>query len=154
MNIKQAVRGRLRGHVGETDLNLTAVMNIFLILIPFLLLTATFVRIAILDLTLPSLDQTRERTVTPTSSVVINILLIKETGLELNSPGLSFPALAKEGRDYAWNTLEQQLARVKTRHPKSQDIIISPDDNIRYEIIISVMDRCREAGFPNISISG
>ena len=50
MNLKQTMGRKLRGHAGETDLNLTAVMNIFLILIPFLLLSAVFVKISVLEL--------------------------------------------------------------------------------------------------------
>ncbi|MBN1482657.1 hypothetical protein EH223_11740 [candidate division KSB1 bacterium] len=155
MNLKQNVQRRLRGHAGETDVNLTAVMNIFLILIPFLLLTATFVRIAVLELTLPSLDRAgRQTTVQKAESTVLNILRIKETELQLNSPGLKFDMINKLQDDYNWPELSQQLQRIKTKYPESEDIIISPVGTIRYETIIVVMDQCRDAGFPNISISG
>ena len=71
MNLKQSVKRRLRGHAGETDVNLTAVMNIFLILIPFLLLTAPFMRIAVLELTLPSLDRAGQQTTANEVSVLL-----------------------------------------------------------------------------------
>ena len=130
-------------------------MNIFLILIPFLLLTATFMRIAVLELTLPSLDSVGEQTATQKrENVVFNILNIREDGFALESDKLKFPELSKGNDGYDWQALSEQLGRVKERHPESEDIIISPQDAIRYETIITVMDRCREAGFPNISISG
>ena len=155
MNLKQSMQRRLRGHDDDTDVNLTAVMNIFLILIPFLLLTATFVRITVLELTLPSLDRAgRQTTVQKTESTVLNILLIKEADLQLNSPGLKFQKIAKLADDYNWPELTTQLQRVKTKFPESEDIIISPESTIRYKTIIAIMDQCREAGFPNISISG
>ncbi len=154
MNLKQSMKRRLRGHAEDTDVNLTAVMNIFLILIPFLLLTATFMRIAVLELTLPSLDRARQTTVQKQESVVLNILQIQEDGFALNSPKLKFPKLGKKNGEYNWEALAGQLRRVKEKYPQSQDIIISPEDKIRYETIITVMDRCRKAGFPNISISG
>ena len=155
MNLKRSVKGRLRGHADDTDVNLTAVMNIFLILIPFLLLTATFVRIAVLELSLPSLDRaSHQQAVQKSESTILNVLQIKETGLQLNSYGMKFDAITKETDDYNWPELEQQLERVKNKYPDSQDIIISPEASIRYETIISIMDRCREAGFPLISISG
>ncbi len=155
MNLKQSVKGRLRGHADDTDVNLTAVMNIFLILIPFLLLTATFVRIAVLELSLPNLERAnQQQAVQRSESTILNILLIKEAELQLNSPGLKFDTIAKDANDYNWQTLDQQLERIKTKYPDSEDIIISPEASIRYDTIIAIMDRCREAGFPLISISG
>ena len=155
MNLKQSMKRRLRGHAEETDVNLTAVMNIFLILIPFLLLTATFMRIAVLELTLPSLDRSsRQTTAQKPQSVVLNILQIDEEGFLLNSPNMKFSQVNKANDDFDWQTLTEQLGRVKKKYPDTEDIIISPDDVIRYKTIITVMDRCREAGFPNISISG
>ena len=155
MNLKQSMKRRLRGHAEDTDVNLTAVMNIFLILIPFLLLTATFMRIAVLELTLPSLDRAgRQTAVQKQESVILNILQIRQDGFALNSPKLKFPKLSKENGEYNWGALAEQLRRVKEKYPESEDIIISPEDKIRYDTIITVMDRCREAGFPNISISG
>ncbi len=154
MNIKQSMGRRLKGHAEETELNLTAVMNIFLILIPFLLLTAVFVRIAVLELTLPSLDSAgRTARAQKQKSTVINILVINETGFELKSPDIKLAKLDKQ-TDYDWNGLKNQLTTIKEKYPESEDIIISPVSTIRYHTIISVMDRCRESGFPNISISG
>ncbi|MBN1558644.1 biopolymer transporter ExbD [candidate division KSB1 bacterium] len=155
MNLKQTINRQLRGHARDAEVNLTAVMNVFLILIPFLLLTASFVRIAILELTLPSLDRAGQpTTVQKAESTVLNILLIRETELQLNSPGLKFDKIARLTDDYNWSELTAQLQRVKSKFPDSEDIIISPENTIRYETIIVIMDECREAGFPNISISG
>ena len=155
MNLKQSMKRRLRGHAGETDVNLTAVMNIFLILIPFLLLTATFMRIAVLELTLPSFDRVGEQAATQKrENVVFSTLKIRQDGFALASDNMKFPELTKENDGYDWEALGEQLGRVKQRHPATEDIIISPEDEIRYETIITVMDFCREAGFPNISISG
>jgi len=155
MNIKNSMGRRLKGHAEETELNLTAVMNIFLILIPFLLLTAVFVRIAVLELSLPSLDSAgRSAQVKKQKTTIINILVINDTGFELKSPDIKLSNLNKKQTEYDWEGLKQQLTTIKGKYPESEDIIISPVSTIQYHTIISVMDRCRESGFPNISISG
>lgn len=154
MNLKHSMQGRLRGHVKDADVNITAVMNIFLILIPFLLLTAVFVRIAVLELSLPSMSRKGQVSQLKKESVILNMLFIKETGFELRSPDLEKAVIAKKGTNYDWERLKKQLAGIKTKHPQSEDIIISPENTTTYETIIHVMDRCREAGLPNISISG
>jgi biopolymer transport protein ExbD len=155
MNLKQALQRKMKGRTSDSDVNLTSVMNVFLIIIPFLLLTASFVKIAVLEMSLPRMDIGPVATMeTKPKSVVLNILLIRETGFELKSPDMKFTAIAKTGPDYDWEQLKGQLGMVKQTWPQSEEIIISPENNIRYEVIIHVMDRCRDAGFPNISISG
>jgi biopolymer transport protein ExbD len=155
MNLKQTMGQRLRGHAGETELNLTAVMNVFLILIPFLLLTAVFVKISVLELSLPSLDKKAASAINQEpKSVVLNVLRIQETGFELKSPEMKFPTLSKKENLFDWEGLVDQLQKVKTRYPDSEEIIIAPANKIKYDTIVSVMDRCRESGFPTISISG
>ncbi|MDZ7721583.1 MAG: biopolymer transporter ExbD [candidate division KSB1 bacterium] len=156
MNLKQTLNRKLRGHVRDADVNLTAVMNIFLILIPFLLLTATFVRIAVLELSLPNLDRSGEARATsrPAQPAVLNILLIHPDHLQIKSPDLKFDPIPQKNGSYVWSELRMQLDQVKEKYPDIDDFIISPEDNIEYHIIITVMDNCRQAGFPNISISG
>ncbi len=156
MNLKDSLNRRLRSRSGSTDLNLTAVMNIFLILIPFLLLTATFVRIAVLELWLPSRERYESQSMQsqPDASSILNILKIQENGFELKSPNMDFEPLARTQQGYPWQQLRSQLEQVKEKYPDVDDIIIAPDNSIRYDTIISVMDQCRESGFPNISVSG
>lgn len=155
MNIKRAMNRRLRGHARDTDVNLTAVMNVFLILIPFLLLTATFVRISVLELSLPNLEKPAQQTATVQSqSAILNILLIRENEIVLKSPNLEFASIGRQATTFEWQLLKVQLKKVKEKYPESQDIIISPENSIKYETIIAIMDCCRETGFPNISISG
>ena len=154
MNLKNSLQGRLRGHVDDADVNITAVMNIFLILIPFLLLTAVFVRIAVLELSLPSLSKKGQVSQPKKESVIINWLFVKETGFELKSPDLTFNPINLKDSEYNWELLKSQLGRIKAKYPESEEIIISPENTIKYDIIIKVMDRCRESGLPNISISG
>lgn len=153
MNIKEAVRGR-HGGTGVENVNITGVMNVFLILIPFLLLTASFVKIAVVDMTLPNLGgQDRSTASVSGAKTALNILLIEESGFQLKSPDLVFPEVLK-GDDYDWKELSRQLGRIKEKYPTSEDVIITPQGGIRYHVIIAVMDICREAGFPNMSMSG
>ena len=43
-----------RRHIEAAELNITAFMNLMVILVPFLLITAVFSRLAILELNLPA----------------------------------------------------------------------------------------------------
>ena len=148
MNLKKISRE----NAGDTEVNLTSIMNIFLILIPFLLLTASFTKIAILELSLPNLGRKSQATQTEKKKAIMNIVAIKETGFELKSPDMKFSPIPKKNQEFDLKELKAALKRIKNKYQQSEDIFIKPDSMIRYETIIHVMDQCREAGFPNISI--
>ncbi len=151
MNLKKTL-GRDRGDQ-ESELNITAVMNIFLILIPFLLLTAVFVRIAVIEFALPS-NQKSSTTEAPPRDAVVTVIAINEKGFDLKTQGMKFSFINKKKENFDFQTLVQNLQKVKALHVETEDIIIAPHAATKYDTIIKVMDRCRENGFPNISISG
>ncbi len=152
MNLKKSL-GREQ-KFGSEELNITPVMNIFLILVPFLLLTAVFVRISIIEFSLPSTEQQAAAEQTPNTPPVVTLLAIRDKGFELKSKGVTITFIAKKNEQFDFELLVEKLAEVKQLHRASEDIIIAPDTEIKYNTIIQVMDRCRENGFPNISISG
>ena len=115
------------------------------------------VELAVLDISLPEMQsssrqaqqQTQERKL-----AVLNLLAIRENGIELKSPTFTFGLIPRQRDGYDYNLLKSCLAQVKQKFPDAVDVVIAPEDNIRYQVVIDIMDRCREAGFPNVSISG
>jgi biopolymer transport protein TolR len=89
-----------------------------------------------------------------TQKLVLVILAIKETGFQLKAQGFKFDPLYKVNNQYDYRQLVEQLKQIKQTHPYAEDIFISPENKVKYNIIIKVMDSCRETGFPNISLSG
>lgn len=154
MNLKAKIKTR---EAGSSELQMTPIMNVFLILVPFLLLTASFVKLAVLEMTLPALNQSAG-SVTPASEnnkpLVLNMLAVRQNGFELKSPTLTFSFIEKKGEQYDFEQLQANLRQIKDKFPDSEDMVIQPDDAIKYDDVIKVMDRCRDSGFPNISISG
>ena len=153
MNLRKAM-GR-EHEIKDSDVNIIPVMNIFLLLIPFLLLTAAWVRLAVIELSLPSLGKDRaEQIQHDPKKLVLVILAIKETGFQLKSPGFKFDPVTNLNENYDYPKIVEQLKQIKQTHPQAEDIIISPDVKVKYDIIIQVMDKCRESGFSNVSLSG
>ncbi len=153
MNLKKSIGREKR--IKEVDINIIPVMNIFLLLIPFLLLTAAFVQLAIVELSLPTLNKNRTQQVQQKPKNLVLILLsVKEKGFQLKSYGFKFQPVDKINKKYNYAKMVEQLKQIKNKHPQAEDIIISPEAKVKYDIIIKVMDRCRETGFPNVSLSG
>ena len=101
MNLKAKIKTR---EAGSSELQMTPIMNVFLILVPFLLLTASFVKLAVLEMSLPSLTQSAGGSVTQASEdnkpLVLNMLAVRQNGLELESPTLTFSLTEKKGDQY------------------------------------------------------
>ncbi len=154
MNLRRTIGKERRGE--DAEVNITPVMNVFVILIPFLLLSASFIKIAIIDFSLPSAEQSSSNAVNAKDLKELTVLVVSigTKGFEVKTSEKKLPLVKKTNGKYDYKTLGDRLKSVKKKYPKLEDVIISPDAKIKYDTIVKVMDKCREVGFPNFSISG
>ena len=146
--------GKVGRQRNSDDVNITPVMNLFLVLVPFLLLTTEFVRIAVLELSLPSQSQLSKQQNKSQKPPILILLAINENGFEIKAPKMSFDKIPKSANKFAFKRLANELKKIKARYGDTEEITIQPDEVIMYETIVDVMDACRDNGFPNISVSG
>jgi len=144
------------------ELNITAFLNLMVILVPFLLITAVFSRIAILELNLPVLDAIANQE----GKVKLQLeLLIRENSIEFQDARLGLiKQYAHENNKINWKLFTETLVEIKTRFPDEDNITLLVDPAISYKTMIEVMDHVRSTEvvqfaslesvelFPNISI--
>jgi len=124
------------------ELNITAFMNLMVVLVPFLLMTAVFSHITILDLNLPPPGaEEKQKPKKPPYELRVTIrsdmLVISD-----NRAGLIQRIPSKDGeQDYA--KLKQSLKQVKARLPDHTNITILAEQNTRYDDLIRAMDSAR-----------
>ena len=125
------------------DLNITAFMNLMVILVPFLLITAVFSRLAILELNLPG---SSSEPVEPQEQVFQLEVIIRADKIEVGdrNQGLLgvYPNTAGE---YDFEALSNKLAELKRRYPRKTDAAILLEQDINYDTLVQVMDRVRVA---------
>jgi biopolymer transport protein ExbD len=145
------VRRLRRGH-GE-ELNLVPMIDIFTVLVTFLLMTAVFYRTVILELNLP----TSQTQVTPPTQDLQLEILVRKAKLQVSdrSSGLltEFPNLAAAGGgengssegtgSYDVAKLSEYLQRVKQRFPDKLDATVLLEPDISYDAMVQVMDTVR-----------
>ena len=158
------IGGRRRNrHTPETaELNITAFMNLMVILVPFLLMTAVFSRLAILELNLPG---SSTEPADPQDLVFQLEVIVREGQIEVgdrNVGALGVYPKAADGYDY--EALSTKLTEIKEAYPEKTDAAILLEADIPYDTLVQVMDRVREAEsiveesivrtdlFPDISI--
>ena len=146
-----------RSDLDVPEVNMTAVMNIFLILIPFLLLTAVFVKMAVLEVSLPTGNSAGVEALPPAERSVLVIVGVDNAGrlqIKTTTKEVQFdPIMPLSDGKCDYKSLRFQLKRLKINFGWMNELILQPADNVAYDVIIKIMDRCREEGFPNVSLA-
>ncbi len=133
--------------------DLVPIMNLVTILIPFLLLSVTFVNLAVVDSTLPAISPI------PSSELdtenVRMMVAITDQGFVVrgNSDVLaSEPEAEVQGRvlareadgAYPFAELTDLMVQVKAAHPDETRVVLIPEDVVDYDTIVGAMDATRE----------
>jgi biopolymer transport protein ExbD len=122
------------------DLNITAFMNLMVILVPFLLITAVFSQVTILELNLPSSsDQLTDVPETLQLEVIVRSDRI-EVG-ERNAGLLTGLPRTESGHDLSG--LGEYLKRIKAKYPDKLDATILLEPEVSYDLLVQVMDTVR-----------
>jgi len=162
---------RKRRHRGETevDVDMVPIMNMFLVLVPFLLMSASFLHIKAINTSVPVLGSTANKPAINLNIKTTVVLELKKAAIDLslNADALEPKVLAgwsrafpKNGDDpFPFQILAEHLEQIKNAYPASDTLIIVPNGDVLYDTIIQTMDvaRYRETEtklFPNVVISG
>ena len=145
------------------ELNITAFMNLMVVLVPFLLMTAVFTQITILDLKLPKPGSQNENQLKKLPFELRVTIRNEMLVLSDNRAGL-IQVIAKRDGKHDFARLKNILKRVKARLPDHKNITILAERQTRYRDLIAAMDSSRSYRtqfegewvfaelFPNISI--
>lgn len=140
------------------ELNITTFLNLMVVLVPFLLITAVFSRITILELSLPSGASSNQDNKQQLSIEVI----IRQKGMEIGNGKqvlARFPLLKEEDVEqvidedgstdisklYDMKLLSEYLLKIKAKYPDKTDAIVLMEADIEYRVLIRVMDAVRSA---------
>ena len=120
------------------ELDMTTFMNLMVVLVPFLLITAVFSRITIVELDLPSAEGAAPST--PTFRVEV---VVRDAGLEIMDGAQVIAAIPKVGDEYDLPKLSEYLVAIKNEYPQKEDASVLLEPDIQYDHLIQVMDTVR-----------
>ena len=151
-----------RHNIETAELNITAFMNLMVILVPFLLITAVFSRLAILELNLPG---SSTEPADPQEQTFQLEVTVREGRIEVGDRNIGALGIyPNNAGGYDYESLSTKLSEIKKRYPEKTDAAILLDPDISYDTLVQVMDRVRVAEtveeesvirsdlFPDISI--
>jgi len=125
------------------ELDMTTFLNLMVVLVPFLLLTAVFSRITIVELDLPS-----AQAAAPTEPTFRVEVVVREQGIEIMDGTQVIAAIPKVDDDYDLGTLTEYLTAIKREYPAKEDASVLLEPHIEYDHLIQVMDVVRSVELP------
>lgn len=138
-------RNRPKPESFDTDimrvLNLIPMMDILTVLVIFLLITAVFTHITIMDLNIP----------TRAGGTAVNVpnfsieVIVRKAGLEIANGSSVEAAIPKKEDKYDLDLLTKILARLKAQYPEKDDATVLIEPDIPYDYLIQIMDAMRGA---------
>ena len=125
------------------ELLLVPMIDIFTVLVTFLLMTAVFSRIAIMQIDLPSSAAAK-----PAQPHFRLEIIVRQDGFELTDGQRSIGTIPKASGGYDLNALSARVLEVKREHPTSEDASVLSEAKVPYDELVQVMDAIRSAELP------
>jgi len=148
-------RKRNKSEQLETDimelLNLTPMMDVFTVLVVFLLITAVFTSVTIMDLSVPT-SAGGAAANRPNFAIEV---IVRKSGLEIANGKAVEAAIPKKDDKYDLVKLAELLLALKAKYPDKEDATVLMEPKVEYDHLVQVMDAVRGAQtplFPKISI--
>ncbi len=132
------------------DIELMPLMNLFVAMIPMLLISAVFLNVTVIDMKAP--PEAADAGAGQKDSIALAIT-IKENYYVVEGRGVEKRVIVRADAD-AQEQLADALAGVVAEHPDNQDVIIISEQDTRYGDIVAVMDISRDSGLPAVSLLG
>ena len=134
-------RGGRRQNDATAELNITAFMNLMVILVPFLLITAVFSRLAILELNLPG---SSTEPVEPQDQVFQLEVIVRADQIEVGDRNQGLLGIyPNSDNGYDFNAVGEKLVQLKERYPDKTDASILLEQEIAYDTLVQIMDAVR-----------
>jgi biopolymer transport protein ExbD len=145
------------------DIDITPFMNLMAVLTPFLLATAVFTRLAVLEIYLPPpSDVPQEDIQMPDTEELVLTISITDRGMIVANAENIVAFIQSTNGEQDFEALGRILLQLKARYPEEDSAIILSTAMIPYGMVVSAMDSTqtfldRENGvrrqlFPNVSL--
>ena len=132
---------RRRLHKTPAHLEITAFINLIVVLVPFLLSTAVFSRLAVMDMSLPgpgsALDQLK------TNDLQLEVVIRKEAFEVGDKLGGLIERIPRHDEAADLKTLQALMVQVKLKFPDKKEASVLAEPDTPYEQIVGVMDAMR-----------
>ena len=126
------------------EIDVTTFLNLMVVLIPFLLITAVFSQLTIVELNLPSAaggSPSDQEGFTPE-------IIVREAGIEITNGKQIIATIPNIEEDFDLNTLSDYMVELKQTYPQQEAASVLMEAQIPYDYLIQVMDIVKRVEVP------
>ena len=126
------------------EIDVTTFLNLMVVLVPFLLITAVFSRLTIVELNLPSAAGG------PTNNqdnFRVEVI-VREAGMEISNGSATIASIPKKDEEYDLESLSELVVELKREYPDHEEASVLMESHIPYDYLIQVMDVVRSIEVP------
>lgn len=138
----RARRHHYKRNKDQAEIDVTTFLNLMVVLIPFLLITAVFSRITIQELNLP---QQAAGGAAPDKPLVTIEVILRQDKLQITDGDRITDTISKVEDKHDFQSLSEKLLVLKDQYKEKEDAIILIEPDIEYEDVIRVMDAVKIA---------
>jgi len=126
------------------EIDVTTFLNLMVVLVPFLLITAVFSRLTIVELNLPS---SAGGPASNEDGFRVEVV-VREAGIEISNGSATIASIPKKEDEYDFETLSDFMVELKLEYPKHDAASVLMETQIPYDYLIQVMDIVRSVEVP------
>ena len=126
------------------EIDVTTFLNLMVVLVPFLLITAVFSRLTIVELNLPS---AAGGPASNEDSFRVEVI-VREEGMEISNGSATIASIPKKDDEYDLDGLSELIVELKREYPSQDAASVLMEPMIPYDHLIEVMDIVRAVEVP------
>jgi biopolymer transport protein ExbD len=134
-------------------------MNVFIVLIPMLLMSAVFMEIRVIEMSMPREAAAASRPPAPPLALTLRV---SGQSYVVEGAGIAPQSFARNAATGSTGVLGKTtaaqlmatFAQIAAVHPENKEIRIVAEAGTRYQEIVTLMDLARSAGLPQAALEG
>jgi len=135
---------RRRTKENAYEIDVTTFLNLMVVLVPFLLITAVFSRLTIVELDLPS---SAGGLSSDADGFRVEVV-VREAGIEISNGSATIATIPKKEDEYDFDSLSDFMIELKLEYPEHDAASVLMETQIPYDYLIQVMDIVRSVEVP------
>lgn len=156
------MRRRFKRDREDADLDITAFMNLMIVLVPILLINMIFAHTSVLELNFPESSGPQDAL---EQQLQLQVIILDQHLVVADNKGGVIKQIENRDGSYDFEVLAQVMKDIKARVPDKKDVTIMAKQETSYQTLVTVMDKVRSfktvvAGslvhaelFPDVSIA-
>ena len=124
----------------DANINLVPYIDLLMTLLTFLVMTAVWTQLAVLEVQNSSggpQDEQEKKEDDPPPNIFV---ILTETDIKVQEEGQEMKPFNKQATGYDWDGIKGELKNLKDARPERTQVTVKPEDSVSFEAIAKVID--------------